>query len=115
MNLNQPVVITKDKRDPEDREGRNIETLTARYEGYFPWAVMFNNGKRWLPGIFDYEEYISGEMVTLDERQMRHLYPTIIRVEGAPFALPVYRNRFVIGTHFIIKVWEHEIEYQIIN
>lgn len=114
LDINQPVLILRDKRDPldiEPHQKRYIVFKIARYEGYFPWAIRFNNGKEWLPGIFDYEEFVSGEMVTINDVPMNTLYSTD-KEDDKPFAFPVYRHRFLLGK---TKLWEHEIEFQIIS
>jgi len=117
LDIGQQIIIIRDKRDPIDiiemRYGCRVDLRQkiGRYEGYFPWAVMYNNGKEWLPGIWSWEDYVSGEAVTQEDVPMNTLYPTILE-EGKYFALPVYRHRFIAGR---TKLWEHEIDYQVIK
>lgn len=114
MDINQPIVVIKDKRDPIDLRCEHEHNVTMKigyYEGRFPWAVAFYDGKEWIEGIYDYGEYESGEMVTIENVPMKSLY-SLEHKRGERFALPIYRHRFVVGKS---KVWEHEIDYQVIK
>lgn len=120
LNIGQPVLVLKDKRDSLDIKVDKDRRRTlgfAHYEGYFPWAVMFHDEKGWQPGIFMYEDYISGELCTLEDVPMRDLFHTAIENGNQRYALPVYRHRFIVGKYNVrrTRLWEHEIDFQIIN
>ena len=116
LTINQQVVITKDKRNPDDIEYSRyrkhmLNMCIARYEGEFPWAVRFHNGREWTPGIYDWEEFISGELCNINDVPMKSMYGVKDDgvPNGAPFAYPVYKRRFACGR---TKLWEHEIDFQ---
>lgn len=122
LAINQQVIIIKDKRNPDDIEYSKygkymLDKCIARYEGEFPWAVKFYNGTEWTPGIYDWEEFISGELCNINDVPMKSIY-TYIKEEndgipsGIPFAYPVYKRRFACGR---TKLWENEIEYKVID